>query len=199
MVKLSPTIQQLVDVLAQLPGIGRKTAMRLAFYILRDQSGYALKLADILSRTAASVVHCERCGNFADESPCQFCQQTNRDRGTICVVASAQDMLAIEQTGEYRGDYHVLHGLISPLQGIGPDDLQIASLVRRVAAGEVRELILATSPSVEGEATALYVKRLFAHSGLVVTRIASGVPMGSELEFADKATLGRSLLQRRDY
>ncbi len=199
MAKLTNSIQELIDLLAQLPGIGRKTAMRLAFYIVRERGDYAQRLSEALTRSAHNITFCEQCANFTDTSPCALCSQAGREQGIICVVSSPQDILAIEKTGEYNGLYHVLHGLISPLNGIGPNDLHIASLLRRLSNNNVKELILASNPSVEGEATALYIKKLVENHDLIISRIASGIPMGSEIEYADSATLGRSLLQRRVY
>lgn len=190
-------ITELINQLALLPGIGEKTASRLAFFILRSSESYARKLAAAILEVKERIGLCEHCCNLTEESPCRICASAKRERSVICVVESAQDVLAIEGTGEFQGLYHVLHGIIAPLEGIGPDDIKLGELISRLADGEVKEVIAATNPSVEGEATALYIKRLLDPLGIQVTRIASGLPMGSHLEYADKVTLGRSIAGRR--
>lgn len=190
-------ITELVNQLAGLPGIGQKTATRLAYFILRADADYARRLADAIVEVKTSVAMCESCCNFTEQSPCRICGNAKRDANQICVVESPQDVAAIEATGEYRGLYHVLHGVIAPLEGVGPDDIKLGELVQRIGRESVSEVIVATNPSVEGEATALYVKKLLGPLGVRVTRIASGLPMGSHLEYADKVTLGRSLADRR--
>ena len=192
-------IAELTSQLGALPGIGHKTAARLAYFILRADSGYAQRLADAVLDVKSRISMCAQCCNFTDRSPCRICASGKRERSRICVVESPQDVAAIEATGEYTGLYHVLHGAIAPLEGIGPDDLKFDALLSRFGDDEaaVEEVIVATNPSVEGEATALYVKRLLSALDIPVTRIASGLPMGSHLEHADKVTLGRSIADRR--
>lgn len=184
----------LIQRLAQLPGIGEKTAARLAFYILRAPDEYASDLARALLEVKQRLRHCSVCYNLTEADPCPICCDARRDVDLICVVAQPQDMMAIERTGGYRGRYHVLHGVLSPLDGIGPEQLYIKPLLARLGGEEqVNEVILATSPNVEGDATAMYLARLIKPLGLKVTRIASGVPIGGDLEFADGVTLGRAM------
>ena len=184
----------LIQRLAQLPGIGEKTAARLAFYILRAPDAYASDLARALLEVKRSLRHCSVCFNLTEADPCQVCSDVRRDSGLICVVAQPQDLLAIERTGGFRGRYHVLHGVLSPLDGVGPEELYIKPLLARMAGDEpIDEVILATSPNVEGDATAMYLARLLKPLGVKVTRIASGVPIGGDLEFTDGVTLGRAL------
>ena len=184
----------LIQRLAQLPGVGEKTAARLAFYILRAPDEYATDLARALLEVKQSLRHCSICYNLTEADPCQVCADARREPGLICVVAQPQDLLAIERTGGFRGRYHVLHGVLSPLDGVGPDELYIKPLIARLSGEEpVEEVILATSPNVEGDATAMYLARLLKPLGVKVTRIASGVPIGGDLEFADGVTLGRAL------
>jgi len=190
-------IQRLIEALARLPGIGRKTATRLAFFLLNADPAYAQELAAAVVEVKARIGYCEVCANLCEAARCRICASTKRDPQVICVVESPQDLLAVEATGDFDGLYHVLHGVISPLDGVGPDDLKIAALLQRVRETDLQEVILATNPSVEGEATAIYLQRLLAPLGLKVSRIASGLPMGAQLEYADKATLGRSLKERR--
>jgi recombination protein RecR len=192
-------IVELVNQLSRLPGIGERTATRLAFAIIDGPEDLAVSLADALRGVRERIRRCSVCGNMTEADPCRFCSAVGRDGSSVCVVESTPDIVAIERTGEFGGVYHVLHGLIRPLEGIGPDRLNLRSLVQRVADGVIREVILATSPSVEGEATALYIRNLLAPSGIVVTRIASGLPLGGEIEYADRATLGRALTARRPF
>lgn len=211
-------IQRLVRELARLPGIGQKTATRLAFHILRAPEGQARELAQALTDVKERVRLCSRCMNLTEQDPCSLCADTRRDDTLLCVVASPPDLMAIERTGGYRGRYHVLHGLLSPLDGIGPDDLRIRELLQRLSgapspddpasdarggqapeAGErppVVEVILATSPNIEGEATALYLAKVLKPLGFKVSRIASGVQVGGELEYADGMTIARALAAR---
>jgi len=194
-------INRLVAQLARLPGIGEKTAQRLAFHILRAPPEYAKGLAQALTEVVETVHLCPRCYSLHDggaESVCAFCSDTRRDDRLLCVVEGIADELAIERTKEFKGRYHVLHGVLSPLEGVGPDQLRIAELLRRLESADVEEIILATNPDVEGEATALYLTRLLKPMGLKVTRLAQGIPMGGELEYADQATLARALAARRD-
>jgi recombination protein RecR len=198
-------IARLVQQLAKLPGIGEKTAARLAFHILRASAEDAAALASAIAEVRQKIRFCSVCCDLTEADPCGVCRDARREGGLVCVVAQPQDVLAIERTGGYRGRYHVLHGVLSPLDGIGPDDLRIAELVRRCGSGgsgdgrqAVQEVILATSPSVEGEATAVYLAKLLRPLGVRTTRIATGVPMGGELEYADGVTLARAIDGRRE-
>ena len=183
--------------LARLPGIGEKTATRLAFHVLRAPDNLARELAQALVDVKERVRLCSRCMNLTEEDPCSLCADARRDDKIVCVVASPPDLMAIERTGGYRGRYHVLHGVLSPLEGVGPDDLRIRELLARLADGTVTELILATDPNLEGEATATYLARMIKPMGLKVTRLASGLPVGGDLEYADEVTLGRAFEGRR--
>jgi recombination protein RecR len=200
----SDPIAGLVSAFAKLPGIGERTATRLAFFILNERDEIAENLADALLEVRDNVGLCERCCNLTDEQLCSICQSTRRDHSTICVVASTRDLRAIEQTGEFQGAYHVLHGVISPLEGVGPDDLHMSELLRRVESpdqngGEqVEEVIVATKPSVDGEATSLYLSKTLKPLEIQVSRIASGVPIGNDLEYTDKSTLSRAISERRE-
>jgi recombination protein RecR len=191
-------IRELADLLTRLPGVGRRTAIRLAFHLIGSPKDYAHKLGETIATIHERVHPCSVCGNLADADPCPICTDHGRNRALICIVAGVPDLWAIENTAEYRGLYHVLHGLLSPLDGVGPDDLHLDGLRDRVAAGEVVEVIVATRPSVEGEATALLVRQTLEDLEVRVTRIASGVPHGGELEYADRMTLGRALSDRRE-
>ena len=191
-------IGRLVAELAKLPGVGEKTAARLAFHILRAPVEDAAALAAAITDLRAKIRLCSQCWDFTEEDPCAICRDQRREAGLLCVVAHPQDVLAIERTGGYRGRYHVLHGVLSPLDGIGPDDLRIAELVRRCGGGELREVIVATNPSVEGETTAIYLAKLLRPLGVRLSRIATGVPMGGELEYADRLTLARAIDGRRE-
>ncbi len=193
----SSPITELINQLSRLPGIGEKTAARLAFFILDAPEELAGSLSAAIAEVRAKTRRCGECGNLTADDPCSICSATSRDAQRICVVESTPDLLAVERTGEYRGLYHVLHGLIRPLDGVGPNDLNLTALLKRVDQNDIEEVILATNPSVEGEATAIYIRRLLDPFGIQVTRIASGLPMGGELEYADAATLGRALVARR--
>jgi recombination protein RecR len=195
---MSPPLARLVQQLSKLPGIGERTATRLAFHLLRAPEGDVQELARALLELKAKLRHCSSCCQPTEQDPCQSCSDPRRDGATILVVAEPQDVMAVERAGGYRGRYHVLHGLLSPLDGIGPDDLRIRPLLQRLGDAQVTEVILATSPSVEGDATALYLARLIAPLGKKVTRIASGVPIGGELEYADGVTLHRAIESRRE-
>lgn len=186
-----------VQLLSRLPGIGERTAQRLTFHLLRQDPAYAAALADALLRLSRDVRSCSQCHNFTHEDPCPTCRDTRRDGSVLCVVATPQDLAAVEACGEFRGQYHVLGGLLSPLEGIGPDNLHVRELITRVGKGGVKEIILALRPSVEGESTSVYLQRLLAPHAVPVTVIASGIPMGGELEYADKRTLARALNGRR--
>ncbi|CAN5803004.1 recombination mediator RecR [soil metagenome] len=190
-------VARLIDELARLPGIGPKTASRLAYYVLRAPREQALSLADAILEVKEKVILCSRCFNITDTDPCAICRDHDREQGIICVVEEPLDVLALERTGEYRGLYHVLHGAISPVDGVGPDKLRIRELIERVAEQHPREVILATNPNIEGDATAMYVARQLASSGVSVSRPASGLPVGGDIEYADEVTLGRALSGRR--
>jgi recombination protein RecR len=191
-------IARLVAELAKLPGVGEKTAARLAFHILRAPVEDARALAQAIADLRTKIRLCSSCWDFTEQDPCGICADERRDAALLCVVAHPQDLIAIERTGGYRGRYHVLHGVLSPLDGIGPDDLRIAELVKRCGDGMIREVIVATNPSVEGETTAIYLAKLLRPLGVRASRIATGVPMGGELEYADRLTLARALDGRRD-
>lgn len=193
-------ITHLINAFARLPGVGERTASRLAFFVLNQPDALVDDLIDALHRVKTEVGFCTQCCNLTQGTLCTICQDTRRDAGVVCVVESTPDLRAIERTGEFRGTYHVLHGLISPLEGVGPDDLRIRELLSRLGSeSQVKEIILATSPSVDGEATALYLSRLLKPLGVSVSRIASGIPIGGELEYADRVTLSRAIVQRRDF
>jgi len=191
-------IARLIQQLAKLPGVGEKTAARLAFHILRAAPEDAAALAAAIGEVRQKIRFCSTCCDLTESDPCAICRDARRDGTLVCVVAQPQDLMAIERAGGYRGRYHVLHGLLSPLDGVGPDDLRVAELVRRCGDGSVQEAILATSPSVEGEATAVYLAKLLRPLGVRTTRIATGVPIGGELEYADQATLARAIDGRRE-
>jgi len=197
MASATDPIRRLVLAFSRLPGIGEKTATRLTFFVLNGSPEVARELTAALADVRERVRLCSVCCNLTEADPCRFCADPRRDDRLVCVVESVPSLLAIERTGEYRGRYHVLHGVISPLDGVGPDQLRLKELVVRVALG-VDEVIVATNPSVEGEATALYIQRLMRPLGIRMTRIASGVSVGSDLEYADQATLGRALSARRE-
>lgn len=189
---------RLVEAFSRLPGVGPKTASRLTFYLLRSGEELATELAEALSELHRRLIYCEVCFNIAETSPCPICRDDQRDRGTICVVEEPLDVLAIEKTRAYQGSYHVLHGAISPVDGIGPGELRIKELVERMRQNPVREVILATNPSLEGEATAMYLERQIAPLGARITRLARGLPVGGDLEYADTITLTRALEGRRE-
>jgi recombination protein RecR len=193
-------IARLTLLFARLPGVGEKTAQRLAFHVLKSPPEYATDLAQALLALRQEVRLCSRCCNLTAQDPCGICADPQRDARTLCVVESVPDLLAVERTREFRGRYHVLHGALSPLDGVGPDQLKLKELLARLHAGdnEVTEVIIATDPTVEGEATALYITRLVKPLGLRVTRIAQGLPSGGDLEYADQATLSRAISGRRE-
>jgi recombination protein RecR len=190
-------VQDLIDELGRLPGIGPKSAQRIAFHVLRVPAADAQRLAQAILEAKARISFCERCFNVAEGPRCVVCADERRDPAVICVVEEPRDVVAIERTGEFRGSYHVLHGAINHLEGIGADQLKIRELLRRLADEPVREVILGTNPNLEGDATAMYLARLLRESDLVVTRLAAGLPVGSDLEYADELTLGRALDGRR--
>nr|BAL58009.1 recombination protein RecR [uncultured Chloroflexota bacterium] len=195
-------VTRLIDEFSRLPGIGPKTASRLTFYLLRHSPEQALALATALRELHEKVLFCSRCFNIAESDPCVVCSDENRDRSTICVVEEPLDVLAIERTRDYHGLYHVLHGAIAPAEGIGPEDLKIAELVERVRQSpeKIQEIIIATNPNLEGEATAMYIARQFQGwpGSLKITRLARGLPMGGDLEYADEITLSRALSGRSE-
>jgi len=190
-------IQELIDELGRLPGIGPKSAQRIAFHILQTESFDVTRLSEVLRDVRDKVRFCDICGNITEEQTCSICRDPRRSSASICVVEEAKDVVAIERTREFRGLYHVLGGAISPIDGIGPDDLRIKQLLGRLADGSVTEVIIATDPNLEGEATATYLTRLLIYPNLRVTRLASGLPVGGDLEYADEVTLGRAFEGRR--
>ena len=195
---LPEPLVRLVEQLQKLPGIGAKSAQRLAFHILRHPREDAEHLVEAIRDVKERVTYCSNCNNITDADPCKYCTSATRDQRLICVVEEPQNVAVVEKTREFRGVYHVLMGALSPLQGVGPDDLKIRGLLTRVGAGGVDEVILATNPTVEGEATALYLARLLKPLGVRVTRIAMGIPVGSDLEYADEVTMTRAMEGRRD-
>jgi recombination protein RecR len=191
-------VTRLIEAFAQLPGIGPKTASRLTFYLLRRPLEQTQALAEALVDLKQRIVFCRQCFNITEQNPCAICSDEKRDRSVLCVVEEALDVLAIERTGEYRGLYHVLHGAISPVEGIGPDELRINELMARLKQEPVREVLLATNPNLEGEATAMYLARLVQPLGVRITRLARGLPVGGDLEYADAVTLSRALEGRQE-
>lgn len=191
-------VQDLIDELGRLPGIGPKSAQRIAFHLLKLPEQDALRLATAIAEVKAKVTFCTRCFNVAEGAECGICTDPRRDSTVVCVVEEPRDIVAVEKTGEFRGRYHVLQGAISPIEGIGPDQLKVQELLARVEPEGVEEIILCTNPNIEGEATAMYLSRLLKPLGLKVTRIASGLPVGGDLEYADELTLGRALEGRRE-
>ncbi|GAB2604572.1 recombination mediator RecR [Pseudactinotalea suaedae] len=190
-------LQDLVEELGRLPGVGPKSAQRIAFYILASDPADVSRLATALRVVKEKVRFCEICGNISEETQCRICRDTRRNGAVLCVVEEAKDVVAIERTREFRGRYHVLGGAINPIEGVGPDNLRIRELMTRLADGEVTEVIIATDPNVEGEATATYLIRMLRPLGLTVSRLASGLPVGGDLEYADEVTLGRAFEGRR--
>lgn len=193
----TPAVQALIDELGRLPGVGPKSAQRMAFHLVKLPEQDALRLSDAIIDAKAKVRFCEVCFNVSDEVRCEICSDQRRDAALICVVEDPRDIVAVERTQEYRGRYHVLQGAINPIDGVGPDQLRIRELLDRLRDSEVSEVILCTNPNIEGEATAMYLARLLGPLGLTVTRIASGLPVGGDLEYADELTLGRALEGRR--
>ena len=190
-------IQDLIDELGRLPGIGPKSAQRIAFHIIKSERVDISRLADVLRTVKERVKFCTECGNISEEELCRICRDPRRDPTLICVVEESKDVIAIEKTREFRGKYHVLGGAISPIDGIGPENLRIRELMVRLAATEIQEIIIATDPNLEGEATATYLSRLLKPLGMKVSRLASGLPVGGDLEYADEVTLGRAFEGRR--
>jgi recombination protein RecR len=191
-------IEKLIDEFRKLPGIGPKSAQRLAYNVLRRSKEDAERLSRAILEVKEKILFCSRCNNFSDRDPCRYCNDAARSGETICVVEEPHDILAVEKTREYHGQYHVLHGVLSPINGIGPGDLKLANLLERLREGNVREIILATNPNVEGEATAIYLAKLLKPIGAKISRIALGLPVGSDLEFADEVTMSKALEHRHE-
>lgn len=190
-------VQELIDELGRLPGVGPKSAQRIAFYLLAADQADVQRLVDALHQVKEKVTFCETCGNIAESEQCRICSDPKRDRSLLCVVEEPKDVVAIERTREFRGRYHVLGGSINPIEGVGPDDLRIRELIGRLSDGSITEVILATDPNLEGEATATYLARTIQPLGVAVSRLASGLPVGGDLEYADEVTLGRAFEGRR--
>lgn len=191
-------IAKLIEELSKLPGVGSKTAQRLAFYILDRSLGEVEQLSSAIINAKRNIKYCTICCNITDSDVCNICSSARRDDSLICVVEDPRDVVAMEKTKEFKGFYHVLHGAISPMAGVGPDDLKIKELLKRIGEGEIKEVILATNPNIEGEATAMYLSRLIKPLGIKVTRIAHGIPVGGDLEYADEVTLMKALEGRRE-
>jgi recombination protein RecR len=191
-------IERLIDEFRKLPGIGAKGAQRLTYSILRRPKEEAERLSRAILDVKEKILYCSRCNNFSDRDPCHYCSNGARSSETICIVEEPNDILAVEKTREYNGQYHVLHGVLSPMNGIGPEDLKLKNLLERLREGNVREIILATNPNVEGEATAIYLAKLLKPIGVKVSRIALGLPVGSDLEFADEVTMSKALEHRHE-
>lgn len=190
-------LADLIDELSKLPGVGPKSAQRLAFYLLKAKPEEAKRLADAITHVKDKIRFCPICYNVTDEETCEFCREGDRDDEIICVVEEPRDIVAVEKTGEYKGRYHVLGGVISPIDGMGPEDLRIKELLARLSDGKVKEIIIATNPNIEGEATAMYLAKLIKPLGVQLSRLASGLPVGGDLEYADEVTLGSALKGRR--
>ena len=191
-------IQRLVNQLSKLPGVGQKTAQRLAYYIISLPEEQVRELATAIFNGKKQVHFCPVCGNYTDKDPCALCRNTARDPSILCVVRDPRDVAAMERMRDYKGQYHVLHGVISPMDGVGPDDIRIRELMARLASGQIKEVVLATNPDIEGEATASYIARLIKPLGVRVTRIAHGVPVGGDLEYTDEVTLSKAFEGRRE-
>lgn len=191
------SLEELVGLLTRLPGIGKKSAQRVAWHLLRTDQAFADALADSIRGLRESIVFCGICGSWAEEDPCPVCSSPLRDRSVICVVEQPQDVMTIEASHEYRGLYHVLGGVISPIDGVGPEDIRLDALVARLREGGISEVVIATNPTVEGDTTALYVKRVIERQDIEVTRLATGIPVGGDLEYADRLTLARSFRGRQ--
>jgi recombination protein RecR len=198
MAQYAKPLANLIAQLSRLPGIGGKTAQRLAFHILSMDEESAAKLADAITDAKRTMKYCSVCGNLTDVDPCPLCRDSSRDDSVICVVETPRDVAAMERIREFKGRYHVLHGVISPMDGIGPEDINLKSLIVRLQQNDVKEVILATNPNIEGEATAMYIARLLKPAGIKVTRIAHGIPVGGDLEYADEVTLSKAMEGRRE-
>lgn len=197
MSKFIPAISRLIDEFARLPGVGKKSAQRLAFHVINMDQGQAVNFAEAILDVKRKVRYCERCFNITDQDICDICNDQRRDHSIICVVESPRDLMAIENTKEFHGYYHVLHGVISPMEGIGPNEIKIRELILRLQNDETKELIIATNPSIEGEATAMYISKLLKGTDIAVTRLAHGIPVGGDLEYADEVTLAKAIEGRR--
>ncbi len=195
----SKLIESAVDELAKLPGIGRKTALRLVLHLLKAETEETVDLAAALTKMRHDITYCQLCHNISDTDICSICANPLRDQSVLCVVSDIRDVIAVENTGQYKGVYHVLGGVISPIEGIGPSDLNITSLIERIPGSEVKEIILAISPTMEGDTTSFYITRKLRELGVKITSIARGVPVGGELEYTDEITLGRSIVERTSY
>jgi recombination protein RecR len=193
----TPALSRLIELLARMPGIGEKTAARLAFFVLKAESSYARELSEAVRAVKENTRFCTRCWALSESEPCPICSDERRDRSVLCVVEEPSDVIAIERAHGFKGIYHVLHGAISPLDGRGPEQLKVAELVRRLEPGTIKEVVVATNPTIEGEATAVYLARLIKPLGVSVSRIAHGIPVGGNLEYADQVTLGRAIEGRR--
>ncbi len=194
----APPVAKLIEEFEKLPGIGHKTAQRLAFHVLNLPAEKADALADAIKEAKLKTRYCSICSNLTESDPCNICSSAKRDHGIICIVEDPRDVVAMERIREFNGIYHVLHGVISPMEGIGPEDIKIKELIQRIREGDIREVILATDPDVEGEATAMYISKLLKPAGIRVTRIAHGIPVGGDLEYADEVTLAKALEGRRE-
>ncbi len=192
------TLESLIANLTRLPGIGRKSAARMSYFLLKSDNQFNASLSDQILYLQERIISCSICGNYTEEDPCPICKDSRRDHGQICVVEQAQEILPILSTNEYQGVFHVLQGVLSPLDGVGPEALTISALIRRVKTGNIKEVILATNPTVEGDTTALYLVNLMKDSGVKISRLASGIPVGGDLEYADRLTLARSLKGRTE-
>jgi recombination protein RecR len=192
------SLELLVKNLSKLPGIGKKSASRIAYFLLNSSSGYNEILGREISEIQNKIKKCSNCGNYTEEDICSICSSNNREKFQLCVVEQAQDVLTIESTGEYKGLYHVINGVLSPLDGIGPEELQLGKLVDRVKKNDVTEIIIATNPTLEGDSTALYIAHLFKDTHVTITRIASGLPVGGDFEYADKLSISRAFKGRRE-
>ena len=195
--EFAPAIQKLLDELERMPGVGPKSAQRIAYWLLNSDRQTAVRLAEAIVEVKDAVHFCSKCFNYAEDDLCDVCSSTRRDARTICVVSEPRDVSAIERTSAYSGLYHVLGGALSPMEGVGPDDIRVAELLQRLASEDTQEVVIATNPNVEGETTAAYLARLIKPLGIKVTRLASGLPVGGDLEFADEVTLGRAIETRR--
>lgn len=189
-------LDALIANLSRLPGLGKKSAVRMAFHLLKADRAYLAELGRQIGTLRDHIVRCSVCGNYTEGDPCEICSDPSRDRSTLCVVEQVQDLMNLQATGEYRGLFHVLHGVIAPLDGVGPAELGLDRLERRLAGGEIKEVILATNPTLEGDTTALYIHRMLGSRDLKVTRLASGLPVGGDLEYADRLTIARALKAR---
>ncbi len=194
----SPSVAKLIEEFEKLPGIGHKTAQRLAFHVLNLSSERAEALASAIRDAKQKTSYCSICSNLTEADPCNICRDVKRNQSIICVVEDPRDVVALERVREFRGVYHVLHGAISPMEGIGPEDIKIKELIKRVRDADIREVILATNPNVEGEATAMYISKLIKPAGIKTTRIAHGIPVGGDLEYADEVTLAKAMEGRRE-